>query len=180
MSNIFSEAVNQFPYSNLWALLFFCMVSEDHCRIETIEKLLPFCAAVHPWSGLPVWHSAGGHPGCCGPQNISWHNEKRISNWYIFFIKAFSELNGTILFRNHMLAAVCDVHDVLPQRGQLHLHHLWQLLWQHPAPCHRFVWVHWSCLLLWSPKVVKILFSTTWNPQFIQIFPLSGSVRTSS
>ena len=71
MSNIFSEAVNQFPYSNLWALLFFCMVSEDHCRIETIEKLLPFCAAVHPWSGLPVWHSAGGHPGCCGPQNIS-------------------------------------------------------------------------------------------------------------
>ena len=81
MSNIFSEAVNQFPYSNLWALLFFCMVSEDHCRIETIEKLLPFCAAVHPWSGLPVWHSAGGHPGCCGPQNISWHNEKRISNW---------------------------------------------------------------------------------------------------
>ena len=79
-----------------------------------------------------------------------------------------------------MLAAVCDVHDVLPQRGQLHLHHLWQLLWQHPAPCHRFVWVHWSCLLLWSPKVVKILFSTTWNPQFIQIFPFSGSVRTSS
>ena len=59
-----------------------------------------------------------------------------------------------LLFRNHMLAAVCDVHDVLPQRGQLHLHHLWQLLWQHPAPCHRFVWVHWSCLLLWSPKVV--------------------------
>ena len=96
MSNIFSEAVNQFPYSNLWALLFFCMVSEDHCRIETIEKLLPFCAAVHPWSGLPVWHSAGGHPGCCGPQNISWHNEKRISNWYNFFIKTFSVLNGTI------------------------------------------------------------------------------------
>ena len=77
-------------YSSVW------WVKITVCRIETIEKLLPFCAAVHPWSGLPVWHSAGGHPGCCGPQNISWHNEKRISNWYIFFIKAFSELNGTI------------------------------------------------------------------------------------
>ena len=26
--NEFSEAVNQFPYANLWALLFFCMVSK--------------------------------------------------------------------------------------------------------------------------------------------------------